>query len=170
MSARRRPPVVAVSGIKNCGKTTFLEGLIPALRAQGVRTAVIKHDGHDFTPDVPGTDSWRMARAGAEGVAVYSARRWMVIRRQPGELDELLEQFTGLDLVLLEGQKDSDYPKIEVIRAAAGGRGVCRRETLLAVATDTGEAPPGVPVLGLEDYTAAADLILAQVFPGRRRN
>ena len=36
--------------------------------------AVIKHDGHDFTPDVPGTDSHRMKAAGAFGTVVYSER------------------------------------------------------------------------------------------------
>ena len=27
--------------------------------------AVIKHDGHDFEADVPETDSWNFAKAGA---------------------------------------------------------------------------------------------------------
>ena len=49
MSARK-PFVAAISGIKNSGKTTFLEHLVPVLRARGLRVAVIKHDGHDFTP------------------------------------------------------------------------------------------------------------------------
>ena len=45
MSARK-PFVAAISGIKNSGKTTFLEHLVPVLRARGLRVAVIKHDGH----------------------------------------------------------------------------------------------------------------------------
>ena len=77
MSARK-PFVAAISGIKNSGKTTFLEHLVPVLRARGLRVAVIKHDGHDFTPDVPGTDSFRMRQAGADGVAVYSGHQWML--------------------------------------------------------------------------------------------
>ena len=82
MSARK-PFVAAISGIKNSGKTTFLEHLVPVLRARGLRVAVIKHDGHDFTPDVPGTDSFRMRQAGADGVAVYSGHQWMVVRPSP---------------------------------------------------------------------------------------
>ena len=70
--ALKRPAVLAVSGVHNSGKTTLLEKLLPVLRSRGLKVGVIKHDGHDFTPDVPGTDSYRLREAGAEGVAVYS--------------------------------------------------------------------------------------------------
>ena len=49
MSARK-PFVAAISGIKNSGKTTFLEHLVPVLRARGLRVAVIKHDGRLIGP------------------------------------------------------------------------------------------------------------------------
>ena len=73
--ALKRPAVLAVSGVHNSGKTTLLEKLLPVLRSRGLKVGVIKHDGHDFTPDVPGTDSYRLREAGAEGVAVYSGTR-----------------------------------------------------------------------------------------------
>ena len=50
---RKRPAVLAVSGSKNTGKTTLTEALVRELSKRGVKVAVIKHDGHDFTPDVP---------------------------------------------------------------------------------------------------------------------
>ena len=74
----KRPAVLAVSGAHNSGKTTLLEKLIPLLRARGLKVGVIKHDGHDFTPDVPGTDSFRLREAGAEGVAVFSGSRYLL--------------------------------------------------------------------------------------------
>ena len=46
--------VFAVSGIKNSGKTTLITRVLPILARHGIRTAVIKHDGHDFEADVPG--------------------------------------------------------------------------------------------------------------------
>ena len=58
--ALKRPAVLAVSGVHNSGKTTLLEKLLPVLRSRGLKVGVIKHDGHDFTPDVPGTDSYRL--------------------------------------------------------------------------------------------------------------
>ena len=47
--------VIAVSGVKNSGKTTLLVKLIPALNARGVKTVVLKHDGHSFAADREGT-------------------------------------------------------------------------------------------------------------------
>ena len=76
--ALKRPAVLAVSGVHNSGKTTLLEKLLPVLRSRGLKVGVIKHDGHDFTPDVPGTDSYRLREAGAGGVAVYSGTRYLL--------------------------------------------------------------------------------------------
>lgn len=161
MRGEASPWVAAVSGVKNSGKTTFLTHLLPVLQARGVKTAVIKHDGHDFTPDVPGTDSSRLGAAGAAGVAVYSSSRWMVVRPQPVELRELIALFSDCDLVLLEGQKNSHYPKIELVRGEVSRSSVCRPETLLAIATDTAVRIPGVPSIGLADYDRAADILCA---------
>ena len=57
--------VIAVSGVKNSGKTTLIEKLLPALNARGVKTAVLKHDGHSFAADREGTDTCRFLAAGA---------------------------------------------------------------------------------------------------------
>ena len=73
-----KPPVIAVCGVKNSGKTSLIEKLIPILRRQGLKIAVIKHDGHDFEPDVPGTDSARLRQAGACAAAVFSDKRYMI--------------------------------------------------------------------------------------------
>ena len=51
--------ILAVSGVKNSGKTTLITKLLPGLKKRGLQVAVIKHDGHDFEADVPGTDSWK---------------------------------------------------------------------------------------------------------------
>ena len=114
----KRPAVLAVSGLHNSGKTTLLEKLLPALRSRGLKVGIIKHDGHDFTPDVPGTDSYRLREAGAEGVAVYSGQRYLLTEMFRLTEQDLLALFErhGYDLVLLEGFKDSGWPKIEVVR------------------------------------------------------
>ena len=67
----KRPAVLAVSGLHNSGKTTLLEKLLPALRSRGLKVGIIKHDGHDFTPDVPGTDSYRLREAGLLLIVVF---------------------------------------------------------------------------------------------------
>ena len=146
--ALKRPAVLAVSGVHNSGKTTLLEKLLPVLRSRGLKVGVIKHDGHDFTPDVPGTDSYRLREAGAEGVAVYSGTRYL-----------LTEEFrlTEQDLLaLLEGFKSSGWPKIEVVRSAISDAPVSFQP--LAVVGDI----PGAD-FDLNDIPALADWIEAQM-------
>ena len=66
------PYLFAISGYKHTGKTTLITKLIPILNKKGYKVAVIKHDGHDFEGDVPGTDTYKHFQAGAYGTAVFS--------------------------------------------------------------------------------------------------
>ncbi len=117
------PAVLAISGAHNSGKTTLIERLLPLLHKEGLAVAVIKHDGHDFVPDVPGTDSYRLREAGAAGVAVYSGKRYLLYEERQVDEKELLDALTAsgrYDLVLLEGFKYSAWPKLEVVRGVQG--------------------------------------------------
>lgn len=155
----KRPAVLAVSGLHNSGKTTLLEKLLPALRSRGLKVGIIKHDGHDFTPDVPGTDSYRLREAGADGVAVYSGQRYLLTEMFRLTEQDLLALFErhGYDLVLLEGFKDSGWPKIEVVRKEISDTPVSFQP--LAVVGDI----PGQILI--EDAQALADWLVAQM-PG----
>lgn len=158
------PPVVAVSGVKNSGKTTFLKNLIPPLRDAGLKVAAIKHDGHDFQPDVPGTDSHTLRQTGAEVVSVYSKKSYMLTADVPDcRLETVLPLCRDMDLIFLEGGKYTPYPKIELVRAAISQTNVCDINTLLAVCTDTGLQLPGVPSLPLDAYAAVAELLLKYI-------
>ncbi|MCD8352365.1 MAG: molybdopterin-guanine dinucleotide biosynthesis protein B [Planctomycetaceae bacterium] len=154
------PPLFAVSGVKNSGKTTLLRGVIPLLIKQGLRIGVIKHDGHDFVPDVPGTDSAVLREAGAERVAVYSTKRYLFTSTWTDDgLGDLLPRFAEMDLVLVEGLKNSALPKIEVLGQGVP-RPICDPATLRAVAGDIDPAVPGVQFLRRDDYAGAAEVIL----------
>jgi molybdopterin-guanine dinucleotide biosynthesis protein B len=106
------PLFYAISGYKNTGKTTLITRLIPELVKVGLKVAVIKHDGHDFESDVPGTDSWRHQQAGAYGTAVFSGNRVMITKECQG-IDEtqIAQAFPEADVILIEGLKNSPYPK-----------------------------------------------------------
>lgn len=155
----KKQKILAVSGVKNSGKTTLLEKLIPALAERGIRTAVIKHDGHGFSADREGTDTWRMLRAGAVGAAIYDSEKLQAVKYASVTETELAALYPEAELILLEGFKWTDYPKIEVWRRKNSPAPVCNPETLLALVTD-GERPlPGIPTFGLEDTDALAELI-----------
>lgn len=161
----KKPVILAISGVKNSGKTTVITGILPLLSEKGLRVATIKHDGHDFEADVPGRDSWNHFQAGALGTAVYSDTKFLVVKRQkePSEKD-LAALFPEADLILLEGFKYSEYPKCEVIRSGNSDRSMCRSGALLAVFSDLPaqsikNLEPGLPVLELDDPEEMADFV-----------
>ena len=163
--------MIAVCGVKNSGKTTLLVRLVQCLTKRGYRTAVIKHDGHDFTCDVPGTDSWRFAQAGAYGTAVYSGSRMFVHRQGTGETaEDLTRQFPEADVILLEGGKDSPLPKIEVIRREISKKPVSEPEKRFLLVTDWPEGTFAEPALSFEDIEKIADCLLTAEAEERRRN
>lgn len=139
-AVKRKPYVFAVSGVKNSGKTTFLEKLIPCLCGRGFRVALIKHDGHEFQGDIPGTDTWRLKQAGACGTAIFSGTQWMAVKEQADiSPEELFPLFPEADIILLEGMKNSGYPKFEIVRKDVSDHPVCDPRTVLALVTDLQE-------------------------------
>ena len=166
---RPHPPAVAFVARSGTGKTTLVETLIREMRARGYRVGALKHDAHRFEIDRPGKDSARFTAAGAEVMVLVSNDTVAMVRKPvlPPRLDTVLrEWFTGLDLVLVEGYKTSDLPKIEVHRAALGKPLLCRGEEddphLLAVASDgpaDGFAELDVPLLDLENPATVADFL-----------
>ena len=70
-------PVVSFIGRHNSGKTTILEKVVSYFCAQGYRIGVIKHSSHDFTIDVPDTDSYRLAKPEPGRWLYPHPRRWL---------------------------------------------------------------------------------------------
>lgn len=167
-----KPPVFAVSGKKNTGKTTLTETLVRGFSDRGLKVAVIKHDGHDFIPDVPGTDSYRHKAAGAYGTVVYSENRFCLVKEEKeNQAEDFFRYFNDADLILLEGMKDSDYPKIEVMRREVSRKSVCRKETIKAYVTDfRPEEEPDFdragladrPIYGFKDVDAIMEVVLRE--------
>ncbi len=154
--------VVAVIGHSGSGKTTFLQALIPALRTRGYRVGTAKHVGPEVEPDTPGKDTHLHRQAGAERVLLYSevhgALFWDHVRTP---VSEYLRRFMGdLDLVLLEGFKGSEFPKIEIYRS---GEPLAGHTAVLAVVSDRPvRVPDGVEVLP-PDPEAVADFLEAEL-------
>lgn len=166
MTVKSKPAVVAVSGVKNSGKTTLITQMLPYLTAAGLRVAVIKHDGHAFLPDPPDTDTGRFMVSGASGAAIFDGEKFKVIRREAVDEVRLIALFPDADLILLEGFKGSAWPKLELIRAGNSDRPVCDPVTLLALVTDLPIDLPDVPRIPFGDAAGAARLILRFVQGG----
>ncbi|BAO43553.1 molybdopterin-guanine dinucleotide biosynthesis protein B [Thiolapillus brandeum] len=169
-------PVLGFAAFSGSGKTSLLERLIPRLRQQGLRLALIKHSHHDFEMDKPGKDSDRLRRAGAGQILLASKYRTAWIREGDGatepDLGELLSRLDirGLDLVLVEGFRDEPIAKMEIHRPTLGKPLLCREDSrIIALACDE---PPGqevaVPVLALNDPDSIARFVLSWLVDSQR--
>ena len=153
--------VIAVCGVKNSGKTTLLEKLIENLSARGLKIAVVKHDGHDFTCDIPGTDSYRLGEAGAYGTAVFSNSRIFIHKKGTGEREEeLIRLFPEADIIFLEGMKDSSYPKIEVIREGISDSPASNPAGRFLIVTDRNPQEYYEKTAGINEIDKVAEEIL----------
>ena len=155
-------PVVSFIGKKKSGKTTVVLGTLEELRSRGYRVAVMKHDTHGFEVDVPGTDSYRFRELGAEVVGVSSPWLyvWQVTTTEEPSLGELIRQIREpVDLVVTEGFKLQDAPKIEVSRKARSTELVSTSDELIGIASDQPFPDYPVPQLAMDDFKGLAGLI-----------
>ena len=157
--------VFGIAGYSGSGKTTLLEALIPLLTAQGLRVSLIKHAHHRFDIDHPGKDSYRLREAGCSEVLLISDQRWVLMHELRGapepSLDEQIARFSDCDLVLVEGFKGGDFPKLEVWRESEGKPTLWPDWPGIVALAVEGRPPAEVPrVLALSDTQAIADCVL----------
>lgn len=159
--------VYGVTGWKNAGKTGLMERLVAEITRRGFTVSTVKHAHHSVDVDQPGTDSHRHRVAGASEVLLASGQRIALMQELRGApeppLAELLARLSPVDLVLVEGFKREDHPKIEAYRAAAGNALMAPENgTIRAVASDTA-LDLDRPVFDLNDTAGVADFILNEV-------
>jgi len=163
------PPAVSFVAKSGTGKTTFLEKAIAELTRRGYRVGTIKHDAHRFDIDHEGKDSWRLSRSGASPMIVSSAEKLaMVHPNARGEmtLDEVIYRFmTDVDLVVTEGYKTGNLPKIELHRAERSPELLCLARDgeildhrLIGVVSDESLCAP-VPLFPLDHPGPVCDFL-----------
>lgn len=156
-------PILSIVGKSKSGKTTLLEKIIGELKKRGYRIATVKHHSHPgFEMDIPGKDTWRHARAGSDHVILAAPDRIASIRSLERELDldEIIPQIQGVDIIFTEGFKRAGKPAIEVIRKEKGLDFVGQSDHVIAFAADT-SLVTSVPQFDLNDAIALADWIEA---------
>lgn len=131
---------------------------------RGWRISTVKRAHHDADVDHEGTDSFRHRRAGASEVLLTTGKRWALMHELRGEdeppLEALLARLSPCDLVVVEGFKTGDHPKIEVRRTEAGDHTpLPASANVVAIAADHAVADAGVPVFSLDAVPAIADFV-----------
>ncbi len=153
-------PMISVVGKSNSGKTTLIEKLIPELKKRGYKIGIVKHAHRSFEMDKEGKDSWRHQKAGADTVVVASPGGLAMVKKEPcPDLDSMSKYFNDMDLVITEGFKRENRPKIEVFRSSQHKEPLCLdRDDLFAFVSDI-DMDLHVPAFGLDDIEKLTDLI-----------
>jgi len=166
-------PVLGFCAFSGTGKTTLLKCLLPLLKLKGLRIGVVKHAHHQFDIDHPGKDSYELRQAGATQMLVASHKRLAWVKELPAEnrepgLQETLQilDTTDLDLVLVEGFKQTSFPKIELHRPSLGKPLLySSMPGIIAIATDTPLVDPDIHLvqLNLNQPAEIADFIIKTI-------
>jgi molybdopterin-guanine dinucleotide biosynthesis protein B len=169
VSIRCPVPLLGICAYSGTGKTTLLSRLIPLLKQEGLRLALLKHAHHSFDIDHPGKDSYELRKAGASQVLVASRHRMALIKECSGpsrepRISDLLPcvDTRELELILVEGFKREAIPKIELYRPSLGRPLIHAADPfVIAVASD---APfplaRDLPVLDLNRPAEVAAFVL----------
>jgi molybdopterin-guanine dinucleotide biosynthesis protein B len=164
--------IFGIAGHSGMGKTTLLERLVPTITARGLVVSLIKHSHKNIDIDRPGKDSYRLRESGCKEVLLLGNDRWALMHELRGapepSLDYLLDRLQHCDLVLIEGFKHGDFPKLEVWRASEGKTTLWPAwPGILAIASDAPgavpsatDATPDVVQLDLANIASVADFVL----------
>ena len=117
--------IIGFAAFSGTGKTTLIKKIVSIL-SKRFTVSVIKHAHHDFDLDHPGKDSYEIRKSGAENILISSEKRWALIHENKKNKELTLENLLDIleninsDIVLVEGFKKENFPKIELYRKEIG--------------------------------------------------
>lgn len=160
--------MVGFTGSSGSGKTTLMVRLLPLLRARGLRVSALKHAHHGFDIDQPGKDSFRFREAGAEEVMLVADGRWALLHEGIAgdelSLRALASRMAPVDLLLVEGFRLAEIPRIEVYRPSLNKKPHFPGDPgILAVASNEEIDTQGRALLPLNKPDAVAAFILSRM-------
>jgi len=131
-------PIIAIVGRSNSGKTTLIENLIQEMKKRGYRVATVKHTPLGMKLADDRKNSERHLAAGSEAVVMAGPEQTVLVKptRRPFTLTEAAALLGDVyDLILAEGFKQDEMPKIAVHRRIHGAP-LTNLKKLFAVVTD----------------------------------
>ena len=157
--------IIGITGAKDVGKTYYASLIIKLLVEKGFNVGSIKHAHHDFDIDKPGTDSFKHREAGSSQVIISSSKRWAKINENNNEneksLNELIQELHNVDIVVVEGFKKDNHPKIEILSKDLKNR---NKETNNVIAIVSGDLKDNIiPVFKENDIEKLVEFIIKKI-------
>jgi cyclic pyranopterin phosphate synthase len=156
------PPVIIhiIAAQSETGKTTVMEKVIPSLKKRGVKLAALKGNLSHYDLDLPGKDSWRFGEAGADISGLATKESFFITGsdKSSSGLEAAADLLSDFDLLLVEGDKKTKNPKVEVIRSAINPQPLLFENTI-ALVGDCLETDANIPLFSFEEIEELADFI-----------
>lgn len=168
--------VFGIVGTKNSGKTTLTALLVKHLSARGFTVSTAKHSHHSFDIDHQGTDTYQHREAGAKEVLISSSKRWALMHETQHPLsnedepclEQLIANLSPVDLLLVEGFKQANHPKLQCLRKGIADdlltddTSSLSASNIIALASDSPEdfSQQSLPVFNVDNINTIADFII----------
>jgi len=157
--------IIGITGWKDVGKTYYASLIIKLLVKRGYQVGSIKHAHHDFDIDKPGTDSFKHREAGSNQVIISSSKRWAKITENKNEneksLDELIQELQNVDVIVVEGFKKDNHPKIEILSKDLKNRNKETKNVIAIVSDDLKDTI--TPVYKKNDIENLVEFIIKKI-------
>tara|TARA_Y100000768_G_scaffold196079_1_gene147335 strand:- start:148 stop:633 length:486 start_codon:yes stop_codon:yes gene_type:complete len=157
--------IIGITGWKDVGKTYYASLIIKLLVKKGYQVGSIKHAHHDFDIDKPGTDSFKHREAGSNQVIISSSKRWAKITENNNEneknLDELILELHNVDIIVVEGFKEDNHPKIEILSKDLKNRNKETNNVIAIVSNDLKDTI--TPVFKENDIENLVEFIIKKI-------
>jgi len=124
----KNPAVFGLYGESNTGKTSLIVKIIKRLTNEKFKVGTVKITDKNIGIDTEGKDTWKHNKAGSKIVVLSSPVETGFIIKQNKEIEDILQHIGELkdcDVVLIEGAKDSNIPKIRL------GKNIQERENTI---------------------------------------
>jgi molybdopterin-guanine dinucleotide biosynthesis protein B len=157
----------AFSLVGECAeKSELVRRLVVELVARGLSVSTIKRVSDAVDLERQGSGTWKHRAAGAAEVMIASASRFALLHEMPPdtkepEVADLLAHMTVVDIVLLDGFRRSNYPKMEVVAAGQNQALLAPADPMVLAVTSDLPIGADVPCLALSNIGALADFVLA---------
>ncbi len=118
-------PLIAITGFRDSGKTTAVEGIVRELTRRGYRLGTFKYCKYGYGLDAPGKDSWRHRSAGATGTVLIGPKGFALLGGQLHDEDPRTLAgwlFPDAHMIIVEGCHWLPLTRVEIAEPDGSSR------------------------------------------------